>query len=134
MRVQHSRHFTVLLQISTSELSNSTEVKKLWALEKVSQSELWPQFVERYTAALASEGKSEEERQTKMNGMNPCYILRNWIAQQAIEKAEKDDFSWVRRLEKILQRPYERQEEAESLGYGGPAPKWEKELKVSCSS
>jgi len=37
---------------------------------------------------------------------NPRYILRNWVAQAAIEKAEQDDFSEVQFLLKLLQNPF----------------------------
>lgn len=41
------------------------------------------------------------ERINIMNNNNPCFVLRNWIAQEAIAKAEKDDFS---RVTAILER------------------------------
>lgn len=69
-----------------------------------------------------------------MCSVNPCYVLRNWMAQQSIENAEEGDFELVRLIEKILRNPYQRQEEAENLGFSGKPPNWEKELKVSCSS
>ena len=65
---------------------------------------------------------------------NPKYVLRNWMAQQAIEKAEKDDFSEVQSLLQILQRPYEDQPEADEAGYASEPPEWAKKVKVSCSS
>jgi uncharacterized protein YdiU (UPF0061 family) len=65
---------------------------------------------------------------------NLRYILRNWIAQSAIEKAEKDDFSQVQLLYKILSNPFVKNDEAEKVGFASPVPGWGKELVVSCSS
>lgn len=65
---------------------------------------------------------------------NPRYVLRNWMAQLAIEKAEEGDFSEVQLLHEILKRPYSWQEEAERRGFADPPPKWSHTLRVSCSS
>ncbi len=78
------------------------------------------------------------------------YILRSWIAQQAIEKAEKGDYSEVRRVLKLLEHPFSddiaaqiAEESATSndeaaysrtLLYDGPVPAWAAALCVSCSS
>jgi uncharacterized protein YdiU (UPF0061 family) len=56
------------------------------------------------------------------------------MAQSAIEKAEKDDFSEVQFLMKVLQCPFTINEEAERKGYADPPPKWSCSIKVSCSS
>lgn len=66
--------------------------------------------------------------------VNPRYVLRNWMAQSAIEKAEKDDFSEVQFLLRILQNPYTISEEAEEKGYADPPPEWSCTIRVSCSS
>ena len=66
--------------------------------------------------------------------VNPRYVLRNWMAQEAIEAAEHDDFEPVQRLLRILSSPYKVQKEAEDRGYAKPPPEWANELKVSCSS
>lgn len=66
--------------------------------------------------------------------VNPRYVLRNWMAQSAIEKAEKDDFSEVQFLLKVLQNPYIINEEAEEKGYADPPPEWSYTIRVSCSS
>lgn len=66
--------------------------------------------------------------------VNPRYVLRNWMAQSAIEKAEKDDFSEVQFLLKVLQSPYTISEEAEEKGYADPPPEWSYTIRVSCSS
>ena len=66
--------------------------------------------------------------------VNPRYILRNWMAEQAIVKAENHDYSEVESLQRILQRPYEEQPEADKAGYASEPPAWARSVKVSCSS
>lgn len=81
----------------------------------------------------SKESISEPERVTKMNAANPKYILRNFLAQRAIEAAEGGDYSKVNMLFEILKRPFDEQPEHEAE-YAGPAPDWAREICVSCSS
>lgn len=67
-----------------------------------------------------------------MKASNPKYILRNYLAQQAIEAAEQDDVGPLTQLHQALSRPYDEQPEFESLAAAPPA--WGKALEVSCSS
>lgn len=63
---------------------------------------------------------------------NPVYVLRNYLAQQAIAAAEQNDFSEVRRLHRILRQPFTRQPGQEA--YAAPPPDWGRRLEISCSS
>jgi len=56
------------------------------------------------------------------------------MAESAIKKAEKDDFSEVQFLLKVLQSPYTINDEAEKKGYADSPPKWACTISVSCSS
>ena len=67
-----------------------------------------------------------------MNRVNPKYVLRNYLAQTAIEKAQKKDFSEIDRLLSLLQNPYSDQSGMDA--YAAPPPNWGKHLSVSCSS
>lgn len=64
--------------------------------------------------------------------INPVYILRNYLAQQAIAAAEENDFSEVRRLHEVLRQPFTRQSGQEA--YAAPPPDWGRRLEISCSS
>ena len=72
--------------------------------------DIWlPKYIDRLTKEV--EGKidlpvANSERVKVMNANNPRFILRNYIAQNAIEAAEKGDYSEVRRVLKILENPY----------------------------
>ncbi len=86
-----------------------------------------------YRARLQAETGTDAERRARMDRVNPKYILRNYLAQTAISKAEKErDFSEVERLLNLLSRPYDEQPEMES--YAAPAPDWARNIEVSCSS
>ena len=67
-----------------------------------------------------------------MQSVNPKYILRNHLAQHAIELAQKKDFSEVTRLLKILENPYSNQSVAES--YAQPPSPDLAHIPISCSS
>lgn len=67
-----------------------------------------------------------------MHQANPKYVLRNYLAQQAIEKAQIKDFSEVQKLLAVLEHPYDEQPENEQ--YAALPPDWASELEVSCSS
>ena len=48
----------------------------------------------------------DDDRLVRMNQVNPKYVLRNYLAQTAIEKAQQKDFSEIDRLLTLLQNPY----------------------------
>lgn len=85
-----------------------------------------------YRARLLAEGSEDAPRRSAMDKVNPKYVLRNYLAQLAIEKAQNKDFTEVARLLKVLQRPYDEQPEHEH--YAALPPDWASHLEVSCSS
>lgn len=85
-----------------------------------------------YRKRLILEESDDVKRKKAMNAVNPKYILRNYLVQIAIEKAQNDDFTEVNKLLKILENPFDEQEEFES--YSQLPPSWASELDISCSS
>ncbi|WP_430317395.1 protein adenylyltransferase SelO [Pseudomonas nitroreducens] len=85
-----------------------------------------------YRARVEREGGSQDERRERMHAVNPLYVLRNYLAQEAITAAEQGDFSVVRRLHEVLSRPFEEQPDAEA--FTRRPPDWGKHLEISCSS
>ena len=69
-----------------------------------------------------------------MRTANPVYILRNHMAQKAIELAERNDFSEVDRLFKLLNQPFTKQPDLERAEDLAPLPSDVPEVMVSCSS
>jgi uncharacterized protein YdiU (UPF0061 family) len=90
-------------------------------------------WAQTYTARIAREpATNQDERRKRMHAVNPLYILRNYLAQRAIEAAEQGDYSEVRQLHKVLCNPFEEQPGMES--YAQRPPDWGKHLEISCSS
>ncbi|TDV17302.1 protein adenylyltransferase SelO [Paraburkholderia caballeronis] len=85
-----------------------------------------------YRARLSEETRGDDARAAAMNRVNPKYVLRNHLAQTAIERAAQKDFSEVERLARVLRRPFDEQPEYEA--YAGLPPDWANSLEVSCSS
>ncbi len=75
---------------------------------------------------------SDPQKKRIMEAVNPRFVLRNHLLQIAIEKAEKDDFSEVEKLQKICRTPFKLQEQYQE--YYSIAPDWAKEICISCSS
>jgi uncharacterized protein YdiU (UPF0061 family) len=85
-----------------------------------------------YRTRLRAEASVDAARRLVMHAINPKYVLRNYLAQVAIEKAQNRDFSEVRRLLKVLRSPFD--EQPENAAYAALPPDWASHLEVSCSS
>jgi hypothetical protein len=94
--------------------------------------ESFDKWARRYESRLREEGSLDEARLVRMNRVNPKYVLRNYLAQTAIEKSQQKDFSEIDRLLTLLQNPYSDQPGMD--GYAVSPPNWGKHLAVSCSS
>jgi serine/tyrosine/threonine adenylyltransferase len=85
-----------------------------------------------YRTRLAGEQSDDAERAARMSRVNPKYVLRNHLAQAAIEQAQAGDFSEIERLRVLLARPFDEQPGMER--YAEPAPPGSAPIEVSCSS
>jgi uncharacterized protein YdiU (UPF0061 family) len=90
----------------------------------------WLNWMVSYLEQLKAEKLSDEERKKAMNLVNPKYVLRNYMAQLAIEAAEKEDYTLIDELYKLLKQPYEEQPEFEK--WFAKRPDWARN-KVGCS-
>ncbi len=90
----------------------------------------WQSWFEKYAARLQKETRSDTDRRTAMNAVNPKYVLRNWMAQQAIDKADAGDYSLIDELYKMLKKPYAEQPEHER--WFAKRPEWARH-KMGCS-
>ncbi|GHB70989.1 UPF0061 protein [Psychrosphaera saromensis] len=89
-------------------------------------------WLEKYKHRLLLEKDDTQVRLQKMKAVNPKFILRNYLAQQAIKSAEAGDNSELETLFEILKHPFDEQPEFEN--YAATPPDWGKELSISCSS
>jgi uncharacterized protein YdiU (UPF0061 family) len=85
-----------------------------------------------WRARLAQTPWDDTARRAAMRAANPKYVLRNWLAEGAIRKAQEGDFSEVGRLLDCLRHPFAEQPEFEQ--YAALPPDWASGLEVSCSS
>lgn len=92
------------------------------------------QWHKNYQHALASDQAllNDVQRSEKMNQCNPKFILRNYLAQNAIEAAQQGDYSLVNELHEVLQNPFDEQPQFNHLA--DLPPDWGKKLEISCSS
>ena len=93
--------------------------------------EAFDRWYQRYRSRLMDEQVSDAERQAVMKAANPAVILRNYLAQHAIEEAERGEQGALARLHQALEQPFSDQTAAE---YRQRPPDWGKTLEVSCSS
>ncbi len=87
-------------------------------------------WLTQYASRVHDQGGSMDQRRKQMNRTNPKYILRNYLAQMAIEKAEQGDFSLVGELLDLVRHPYDEQPGKES--YADKRPDWAR-TKPGCS-
>lgn len=90
-------------------------------------------WLELYDLRLAKESISEDVRHKKMLALNPKFILRNYIAENAIRKAEDEhDYAEIDRLMRVLATPFD--EHPEDIDLTETPPTWASGISISCSS
>ena len=90
----------------------------------------WFNWMEAYLKKLNEESISDTDRKVRMNKVNPKYVLRNYMAQLAIDAAEKEDYSLINELHELLKHPYDEQPQNEK--WFAKRPDWARN-KVGCS-
>ncbi|KAI1288435.1 Protein adenylyltransferase SelO, mitochondrial [Halotydeus destructor] len=149
------------LSLLQSRLEKAQELKTMSGDDKrAKDKKSWEEFLDEYSKRLAHEEQQDsekgdneqslaEKRVRTMNANNPRFVLRNYLAQYVIEKAENGDYKPVKELFDILMDPYtdkelafeeEQNKKGSAAGvpkiemYEGRAPPGKRCIKVSCSS
>jgi uncharacterized protein YdiU (UPF0061 family) len=107
-----------------------TETTYLGDEELTAEKVHWEMWFENYREMIQKENCNSTERSLKMKAVNPKYVLRNYMAQLAIDAAEKGDNTVVEELYQLLLKPYDAQPEMEK--WFVKRPQWAMN-KVGCS-
>jgi uncharacterized protein YdiU (UPF0061 family) len=93
-------------------------------------------WLRRWHARVSASGEAPSARGARLDAVNPRYVLRNWMAQEAIDLAEQGDLSRVHELLDLVRRPYDVQPDRER--YDANRPDWARHKPgcsmLSCSS
>ena len=92
--------------------------------------EKWNSWFKNYAERLLVEGLNNHERKAEMNTINPKYVFRNYMAQLAIDDADKGDYSLIDELHQLLKNPYD--EQPENKKWFVKRPDWARH-KAGCS-
>lgn len=126
-QVDYTRCFRALADFRVLDEGSS------WAAaDEFLDREAFYQWAKSYRQRLQQEESPDEQRAMAMRGVNPKYILRNYLAQRAIEKASWKDYSEIDRLLELLSHPFDEQPQYEE--YAALPPDWAEGITVSCSS
>ncbi len=123
-----TRTFRQLSRVRTDSEAPATGVR-----EEMADHQAFDAWVADYRARLRAESNTDDAaRAMRMNQVNPKYVLRNHLAQAAIERAVNGDDSEIAALMRLLSRPYDEQPAMER--YAAAPPDELRHLEISCSS
>ena len=90
----------------------------------------WNDWFVDYAKRLKREDTNSMERKKQMNAVNPKYVLRNYMAQLAIDAADEGDYNLIEELYRLLKKPYDEQPKYDK--WFAKRPEWARN-KIGCS-
>ncbi|CAJ49887.1 protein adenylyltransferase SelO [Bordetella avium] len=130
LRLMHDSRadFTLTFRALAQAVRGQTQPFLDYFIDREAAQAWWSRLAARH----ACDGRAAAVRAEGMDRVNPLYVLRNHLAEQAIRAAQQGDASEIDRLLGLLRRPYDLQPGAEA--YAALPPDWAAGLSVSCSS
>ena len=127
--------FRLLSNVNKKDKPNGAFAKMadaFYNIDALAETELkkWLDWFAAYLRRLQEELPTDYERKIRMNMYNPKYVLRNYMAQLAIDHADKGDYTLIDTFYKMLQQPYLEQPEYQK--WFAKRPEWARH-KVGCS-
>ena len=142
MTIFYRRLADVPLERGTEQVSDEERFAPLfdayYALDQMTpdQRQRLDNWLRTYQQRVAKDATPDALRRARMNAVNPKYVLRNYLAQLAIDRAERDDFSLIHELLELLRHPYDDQPGQEH--HAAKRPEWARHRAgcsmLSCSS
>lgn len=127
-RTDYTTFFRALGNFQLEERPNNSALRDFFL-----HREAFDDWTARYRERLLAEKSQDAKRKVRMDLMNPKYVLRNHLAERAIQQATREkDYSEIDRLLELLSHPFTEQPEMEA--YALPAPDDSPPIIVSCSS
>lgn len=123
-------------ELSSHEVNDFEDFKQILLMSSylmISEDTDWSVWMEwyfEYSEYVSQDDQVKDVRFANMKGINPKYVLRNYMAQLAIDDAEKGDYKLLNELYDILSNPYKEQPDKQK--WYAKRPDWAKE-KVGCS-
>jgi len=125
--VDYTYFFRLLSDFNSTEGADNSSIR-----DQFIDREAFDAWAVKYQQRLVLESSVDESRKVSMNQVNPKYILRNYLAQQAITEATDYDYSLVNELLDVLADPFAEHPEFEKLA--ALPPEWGRKMVLSCSS
>lgn len=127
-QADYSRSFRALSSVTAKDTAQNAHFVDMFI-----DREAIKKWLNEYQAVLTENNIDDTVRKQAMDAVNPKYILRNYMAQIAIKKAEEDkDYSEIENLLMLMHAPYDEHPAFEH--YAQQPPDWANEISVSCSS
>ena len=126
------RNLASVLQTDTSLEALGKIMESFYNIEELNSSvkEKWLRWFDEYIQTIQKQNINDTERAVRMNSVNPKYVLRNYIAQLAIDEADKGNYDVIDELYQLLKQPYNEQPTYEK--WFAKRPEWARH-KVGCS-
>jgi len=109
---RHLAHFTSTIDVQDLDALSAHFTECFYNIDEITADYLTKlsTWLTQYQVRLVDNKSTDLERKKSMDKVNPCYILRNFQVQEAIELAEKGDYSRILTLAELLKTPYQQQD------------------------